>query len=872
MATKQQLENALINADRAGDVEAAKALANALKQGQYDRDAPAAEPVTPRNYPDYYENLTQQDIDEIEQRVPYRARGQGGIANQRRRLADLYRLKKQNPQQAQLIESMSALEAGAIGAGKKTTDILRGISRTARTATSLQKQLRNYVDELKQDNPTMGTVLENLVAPAEQITGSIVPGMNAMNALDTILQTTPFYELESEADKAAYQQLAKIRPATQVGEVVAEVVPALASGGVASMGRTLGGRIAGQSAAGATELGVMEAGAGGDVTDIAGAAALGGVLGGLAEPVAAGVRRTFQWARGKPASLLLKPNGQPTPDFQRALDENGVSFDDFKQAVPDLNLEQRPRQVVDVPAGSQADDMAAEFDLEKAVSTVSETPVNRMDVAGNKRRLEAFQRLGLTPTEAQRTRSATLFKQQQDLYKEGDTEVRGAIEAQDEALYRRLGEETEKARSGAQVRDNPIDVVVGRTQKADQAIMEAYEEAVAKAPKEPTVITDNLDKMIKQFQGENEFSGGVVRAIKERMKQMGILDKRGDIAKTRRSDPFLLSGSPYEKNRITVVQAEKLRQYMNDLYADSQGRGRHLITEMKKSLDDDVINAVGKDIFKDAREQFFALEKGLKKARLNKWDRNKVSLVRDILENKVAPEDLFKQVTGARSRYKVSDLKDLKRYLMEGDNADAINGLNAWNNLRADAMDHIRNLAFRGPQTQSGVQQISRVNVEKALRSIGNDKLKVLFNADELKFLRDLAEVSAYREPVPGTALGSGPSGEAIRQLGKQVEGMSGMARSQFGFLGGATFDILRGVLKNLQETGATQRQRRKILNLVDDAKKLEAIARKQQQQAFNRSRIGRAAGSIGQATALQTPEIAEIPGEIADYNEPVND
>lgn len=37
MATREQLEKALINADAAGDVEAAKALASALKAGQYDR-------------------------------------------------------------------------------------------------------------------------------------------------------------------------------------------------------------------------------------------------------------------------------------------------------------------------------------------------------------------------------------------------------------------------------------------------------------------------------------------------------------------------------------------------------------------------------------------------------------------------------------------------------------------------------------------------------------------------------------------------------------------------------------------------------------------------------------------------------------------
>lgn len=45
MPTKEQLERALIGADKAGDVEAAKALATALKAGQYDDQVPQAATV-----------------------------------------------------------------------------------------------------------------------------------------------------------------------------------------------------------------------------------------------------------------------------------------------------------------------------------------------------------------------------------------------------------------------------------------------------------------------------------------------------------------------------------------------------------------------------------------------------------------------------------------------------------------------------------------------------------------------------------------------------------------------------------------------------------------------------------------------------------
>lgn len=47
MPTRQQLEQALVNADRAGDVEAAKMLAQAISQGMYDQQVPPTAPQDP---------------------------------------------------------------------------------------------------------------------------------------------------------------------------------------------------------------------------------------------------------------------------------------------------------------------------------------------------------------------------------------------------------------------------------------------------------------------------------------------------------------------------------------------------------------------------------------------------------------------------------------------------------------------------------------------------------------------------------------------------------------------------------------------------------------------------------------------------------
>ena len=60
---------------------------------------------------------------------------------------------------------------------------------------------------------------------------------------------------------------------------------------------------------------------------------------------------------------------------------------------------------------------------------------------------------------------------------------------------------------------------------------------------------------------------------------------------------------------------------------------------------------------------------------------------------------------------------------------------------------------------------MSRDKLQKAIQSIGNQKLKLIFEPKELKFLQDMLQVAKLREPVRGTALGKGPSAQAIRSL-----------------------------------------------------------------------------------------------------------
>ena len=84
----------------------------------------------------------------------------------------------------------------------------------------------------------------------------------------------------------------------------------------------------------------------------------------------------------------------------------------------------------------------------------------------------------------------------------------------------------------------------------------------------------------------------------------------------------------------------------------------------------------------------------------------------------------------------------------------------------------IKNSAFKGAEDAAGNKALSRDGLQRALNKIGTDKLKVLFEPEEMKFFRDVMNVSKLREPVRGTALGKGPSAQAIKSLENRVRSL----------------------------------------------------------------------------------------------------
>ena len=656
-------------------------------------------------------------------------------------------------------------------------------------AVQARRERAANLERIRQENPYEAQLIEGLSGPE---TFAIGLGKGLQDVAQGVGRAIGVTTQEEAKTPQEYERLRSVRGGATGGEIAGQALPFVPAGlGIGNVA-SLPARVALSSGLGGTEGALISAGTGGEAGDILKGAAVGAAIGGGAEMALPVLNRAGRYVvkklTGREIASAVTPEGALAPEVQQVLTDNGLDVGD---------LERIAREVPEAAAD---------------------------DVAGNARRQAAFEKLGITPTEAQRTRSASLFREQQDLYKTGDNPVRTAVEAQDEALARQVGTASEAARQGATTSDNAIDVVMSRSLRLDDEISQAYKAAKEIAPTAKNIRFDDASKQLRMLAPRNERSQGTVKAIADEMKNRGLVDEN--------MKPI---------GRISVAQAEDLRQFANTLYDGANSQGRFVISQFKDALDNDVGRVIGDDIFGGARAAKAKFERDLRKAKINKFDQNQVSLVRDMLENKIAPEEMFNKVVKSTSRYKAADLENLKKYLTSGAEADVDSGMKAWNNIRGDALRHIQDVGFIGPETQSGYKSLTRAGLQRAFKDIGDAKMKVLFSDQERQFLKDLADVASLREPPPATFTGSGPTSVAIKELQKSIENIFG------------NVPWVGPMLKNQVEQKQTQAAVKRVLKLADDAALIEAERAKEAFLALRRSRIGETIGAAPVAAVAAT-------------------
>ena len=538
--------------------------------------------------------------------------------------------------------------------------------------------------------------------------------VGAGRGLSTIGRALGLTEPEEPIVTKNYKELEEARPiSTTIGEVTGEAAPFLLPGGLVAKATTIPSRVAASGLLGATEAGLITKGKGGSGEDIIKSGGLGGTVAGTLELVLPVIGRLggkiFRRLTGKtPNSPILTASGEPSQEFIEALDKAGLTLDDVAN------------------------------NSEQLLSTLN------IDDAASVARKEFLERQGIKPTRAQITGDPNAFQAQSELVGQSG-KVSNALKSQEKVLEGRFENAVSATGGSANPSTVPaIDYIADRAIDLDAQISAAYKATRELAPTEKIIKPKKMIESIRGIAGSDTLTGGLASGARDILRAKGLIGNKG----------LKLEG------RIDATTAEEVRIALNGMYKSVTPFGKGKLEEMKHALDSDVQRAIGADIFTDARAAKAKFEKDLNRVKVNKFDARKSNLVRDILENKISP-DTFLNDAVLKKSVRGIDLEQLKRYL-HIDKTDE--GVAAWNQVRADAMNHIKETAIK---EVAGEPALSRAGMEKALKSMGQAKLKVLFSDDELKFLDDMLKTSKLREPVRGTQ--ASPSGAAIRNLTNAV-------------------------------------------------------------------------------------------------------
>jgi len=525
-----------------------------------------------------------------------------------------------------------------------------------------------------------------------------------------------FVDPESPTVTEAFRGLQEKHPiATTVGEIAGQTAPFLIPGSAVGTIASLPVRAGASTILGASEGGLIARGEGADEFSQGAAAGLGGIIAGgleLALPRISRIgRQIFRRLTGSaPERPLIDAAGNPSQEFISVLEKEGKTFDEVVQQVNE--------------------ELTEEF-----------TDPNQLS------RKAFLQSQGIDPTKAQISRTANDFQLQQEAAKTS-TAVRDVLEKQEAHLTSRFNQAVLETGGQATTPTSTVtDALVSKATELDETISRLYKQAREIAPGEKNVRFDKLIKDLRRLAPTNRRTGGNIEAIVGDLESKGIIDSDMNIT-----------------GKIDVETAEDVRKLMNELFDGQNSFGNGVLRELKDSLDEDVFRAAGGDVFKEARKAKTDFERGLTRAKISKFDNRKSNLVRDVLENKISPDDLSEKVVFGKS-WRDTDLQQLKDYI-----SDTPEGIKAFDDLRADVLDTIKNKSFIGPEDASGNKALSRDKLEKSLKSIGDKKLSILFSPEERGFLRDMLQVTKLREPVRGTAQGRGPSAQAISRLEQKLK------------------------------------------------------------------------------------------------------
>lgn len=230
------------------------------------------------------------------------------------------------------------------------------------------------LERIRQTNPYLADLIEN----TDPVSAFFIGAGEGMTSLGRGIGIA---EPQDEFGRMADEGLRGQSQAAKAGRLVGQTAPFLPAGGIAGNIASTPIRAATMGGIGAAEGGIISKGEGGSPGEVATGAGAGLLLGASGELVVPVVnrygRRLIRRLGGGNVDRVVTPQGSPTPEFERALQQEGRSFDDvvseaaergevsdrFTSAVDEL--EEVRREPVDIasqaPEASRYDEIKSQL-------------------------------------------------------------------------------------------------------------------------------------------------------------------------------------------------------------------------------------------------------------------------------------------------------------------------------------------------------------------------------------------------------------------------------------------------------------------------------------------------------------------------------
>jgi hypothetical protein len=208
-----------------------------------------------------------------------------------------------------------------------------------------------------------------------------------------------------------------------------------------------------------------------------------------------------------------------------------------------------------------------------------------------------------------------------------------------------------------------------------------------------------------------------------------VLPEQADAELRQRAAELGVSLSSRTGGGTTIAQAEELRKFIGKLGSGIEPSVRRMRAKLIEALDDDVVGAVGDDAFKAARASA--------RARFEEFQK---TFPGKLADEGLSPELITKRVLGDGVSF--SDIRAMRKSLTTGTPEQVARGKEAWQALRAQAVDDLLQKAVDADGNLVGTVLYREFSKNAA-------KYREILGPQDYKTLQRLAAASRDAKALP---------------------------------------------------------------------------------------------------------------------------